>query len=322
MSPYAPPPTRFPVLREILSEELALLDDAQLAEQLAYRIPGVTADELEINFRNMGRSLGRGMRQAGGVLAKAAPGALSGAVQGASMGAALGPYGMLAGAAIGAVGGGIASYSQSQQQQHPTPQQPRTAPAATGQRPAPAQPAATTPQHTAPATVPLARQVPPPNGAQVPPMAHLPARQPVAGAPGAHSSAAAAQLLGLLARPEVIQSLLAMAMGPNGRRQIQVGSRIATPEEVVASLEALLSTQPVVASAWDSTESVARHATGQALLTEMSHVPPETHPLEQALTVGERPYSPVAPSPEDMPREGHSSFPDWPRDRPQARAPV
>ncbi|RYG89657.1 hypothetical protein EU803_16000 [Loktanella sp. IMCC34160] len=254
--------TRFPVLRSAFSEEFETHDDDAFAQAVEAYFEDWTVDELEINFRNFGRTLGRGLNQVGNVAARAAPGALSGAMQGATMGAALGPYGMLAGAALGAIGGGIASYSQSGQRNRPGPAAPRPAAAPA---PRPAQMAG----HPAPAYAPVPQGRP---QALSPPPAAAPSQ----------SQAMTAQLIQLLSRPEVIQALLSLSVGAMGRRNIQVGNQTVPPEQVLDAIAFTLGGR--VASATDTRESWTA-APGGEVLEAMARSNPEDHPFGQTLAM-------------------------------------
>jgi hypothetical protein len=148
--------------------------------------------------------------------------AMPGVVQGASTGAAFGPWGAL----IGALGGGAAS-------------------ALSG-------PAAAPPRGPAPPAVPAV----PVAAAPAPP----PAVAPVAPAPPPVAPAPAASLLGLLGRPEVVQALGALALGPNGRPSVQVGST-PVPVAAVANMLSSLAAQsaaaaPVVARPGEDVEEL------------------------------------------------------------------
>lgn len=298
--------TRFPVLRSVLHEGFDRFDDDQFEHQLGYYWPDTSAEELEINFGKIGRSLSRGFGKVGGVLSKAAPGALSGAVQGAQMGAALGPYGMLAGAALGAVGGGYMSYRGSQQ---PPPSQPQARPQAGG-RPAPI------PQPVrVPTTPPTAQPVP--QRAAVPPVPGTPGRatsppllpQQPGSAPAINRGQALLQMLG---RPEVINALLSLAAGQLGRQQIQVGSRTASPSQVVA-LAGMTPPAGLPVNAED--EAWFDPYEQESLLHEMEQYAAETHPFFEAIERAPDPYAPPdyfddGAEPEYFPE----TFDDWPEE--------
>ncbi len=111
--------------------------------------------------------------------------AAPGMIQGATTGAALGPWGIVG----GALTGGAASIAQQ-------------AAAPKGTRPA-------IPSGALPAGIP---------GGPAP--AHAPQLPSV---PRPDGSPAAGQLLQLLARPEIVQALLSMAMGSAGRPSVRVG---------------------------------------------------------------------------------------------------
>lgn len=130
--------------------------------------------------------------------------AAPGMIQGATAGSALGPWGMVGGALVG----GATSVAQQ-----------ATAPKGA---------------HAPIASGPVAGRIPLGHPAAHAPQ--LPQVPPPAGSP------AAAQLLQLLARPEIVQSLLSMAMGPAGRPSVRVGE---TPVPVggIANLLGVLANQ-------------------------------------------------------------------------------
>lgn len=257
---YYNPETRYQMLRSVIREDLANLDDESLAYEISTNLPGVTAEDLEFSFRNLAKSLGPAMSQVGNVAVRAAPGAISGAMQGATMGAALGPYGMLAGAALGAVGGGITSYSQSQKQ----PAQPQQAHPAPTQRPAVPQP------HQAPP-----HQAPP---QRVPQPTYAPARAP---APqGSAPSLAVAQLLQVLSRPEVIQAIMSLSVGALGRQNIRVGTQNVRPSEIMEVLEYTLSESAHQQPEWGHIEAGYTNGSNAArIVAEMVQTPAEHHPF-------------------------------------------
>lgn len=266
MTPYPATHTRYPVLREALREDLARLDDDSLAREIAWAMPGTSADDLEISMRQIGRSLGSAARQVGNVAVRAAPGALTGAMQGATMGAALGPYGMLAGAALGAVGGGLASYSASQQR-------PQQAPAPAGQP--------TTQPMQQPAAQPVRQPMAQPVQQPVQQPMAQPIAQPALRPGGTGSAQAIAQLLQVLARPETIQAIMALSAGALGRRQVQVGTQSVTPSELVESIGRVFETAGAASYTGES------YGSGDWVLSEMAMTPAEDHPLTQALAAAE-----------------------------------
>jgi hypothetical protein len=173
-------------------------------EQLeaALRLHGVDAEGLN-DF------LGA-MSQVGTQVGQRLPSIGQGALQGASMGAVAGPYGALLGALGGAVAGGLTA--------PPRPTAPQPAPVA--------QPAVQAPP--APAPAPAAPAAPAPAAPTVPTAA-------------AGGSAAAAQLLGLLAEPQVMQALIAMALGGAGARTVPVAGANVPVAAVPGALSVLAS---------------------------------------------------------------------------------
>jgi hypothetical protein len=170
-------------------------------EQLeaALRLHGVEAEGLN-DF------LGA-ISQVGAQVGQRLPSISQGALQGASMGAAAGPYGALLGALGGAVAGGL------------------TAPA----RPAAPQPAPAAPQ---------AAHAPPAPPAAAAPAAPAPVPMPVPTV-GTAGSPAAAQLLGLLAQPQVLQALIAMSLGGAGARTVPVAGADVPVAAVPSALSVL-----------------------------------------------------------------------------------
>jgi hypothetical protein len=141
------------------------------------------------------------MSQVGTQVGQRLPSITQGAVQGASMGAAAGPYGALLGALGGAVAGGLTAPARPAAP-HPAPQ------------PSPvAQPAAQAPAPAAPA--------------------------PAAPTAAAGGSPAAAQLLALLAQPQVMQALIAMALGGAGARTVPVAGADVPVAAVPSALSVL-----------------------------------------------------------------------------------
>lgn len=242
--------TRFPMLRTALREDMLHYSDDQLVEAAFELLPSVDLDDLEINFGAISRSLGPALSKVGTVAGQAAPGALSGAMSGATMGAALGPYGMLAGAALGAIGGGVASYSQAQRQ------------TATPQQNQPAQP------QTQPTPQPSAAR-------SATPVA--PTARPLPAAPAPAISPATAQMLQLLSRPEVLQALMAVAAGAMGRQTTQVGARSFPTQSVADALE-----YAVLAAGNNSFAEVAANtAGGEAYQALMMQDPEPDHAYAQ-----------------------------------------
>ncbi len=172
-------------------------------------LAGLPAEELEAALRLHGvdaeglNDFIGGLSQVGSQIGQRLPAITQGAVQGASMGAVAGPYGALLGALGGAVAGGVT---------------------------APSQPAAPPARASQPSAQPAPQPAPPQPPAQ--PVT------PATPAPSAGGSAAAQQILALLADPRVVQALVAMALGSAGARTVDVSG---TPVPV-AAVPATLST--------------------------------------------------------------------------------
>lgn len=146
----------------------------------------------------------------GAVAGRALPGAAAGALSGA----ALGPWGALGGAVIGGVTGALSG----------------------GGAPPPPPPAPPPPPRPAPQP---ARPAPPPAPPVAPP-APAPWQPPSPTVAPATSGNVPMLLLGLLQRPEVLQALMALALGSAGRRTVPVGA--AGTEVPVSSFANLLGT--------------------------------------------------------------------------------
>jgi len=291
--------TRYPTLRAVLSEELDHYDDHSFEDYVSQVWPDATAEELEVNFKAIGRTLGRGLRQAGQVVVRALPGVINGAVQGASTGAMLGPKGMLAGAAIGAIGGGIASATARRPQQA----QRQNVQRRQAQRMPPQQPPRAQPQ---PRPVPPRIQLPPGAAApimtrpapprQAPPRLAPPRRAPQRTMQRAAyrptfrrrvsrrpmPSNASQALLQLLSRPEVINALLSLTMGQIGRRQIPVGNTFVSPQRIAA----LINSEDF-APEEGSFEAEEFAISDDAILEEIFSTPAEDHPFAYAVGAGE-----------------------------------
>jgi hypothetical protein len=93
------------VTRLLLSPEYRELPPDQVEAILASTFPGMTPEDAENFFRDVGRAF----NNVGRTVAQNAPGILSGAMQGATTGAVLGPWGILGGAVTGGVAGGLSS---------------------------------------------------------------------------------------------------------------------------------------------------------------------------------------------------------------------
>ncbi|HEY3257124.1 MAG TPA: hypothetical protein VGJ91_24370, partial [Polyangiaceae bacterium] len=105
-----PTATAYPKLRESLAAEYLELSDEQLDSVVAEIYgPGITAEDVESfwndvgrGFQNVAKGVGNFAQQAAPVLGRALPGIAQGALTGASVG---GPFGALAGALAGGAGG-------------------------------------------------------------------------------------------------------------------------------------------------------------------------------------------------------------------------
>jgi hypothetical protein len=186
--------TAYPMLRESLAPAVRRLPDASI--EALVEAHGLEAEDLESLAEFWGQ-IGRGIQAAlptvGAAINQYGPSVAQGAVAGAGTGAAFGPWGAL----IGALGGGVLGGLQAQP----------------GQRP----PVAPMPMPGVPMPTPAASPSVPPFGAP---------------AGGLGGSPAAGQLLALLARPEVMQALMAMIMGRAGASSVNVGGTQVAPGAV------------------------------------------------------------------------------------------
>jgi len=197
-----------------LAPELRGLRDHEIEAFVEEQFSGLTAEEVE-NFAKSLRSFGQ-------AAAPIAQRALPGVISGATTGAVAGPWG----AVIGGVVGGTASLLATGNQQ--------------GQA-APARPLAPRPQPSAPpATPPRPAATPRPHATPRPNV--RPSTTRAGSSP--QTAAAAAQLISLLARPEVQRALMALLMGNAGRRTVRVGGQnvpIEMMADELASATAFLS---------------------------------------------------------------------------------
>lgn len=230
-------PQNYPILRGALRPEYAEAADDVVETVVAELYgPGVSAAEAEEFLGGIGRAFGDFGRGVANVAKQAAPvlgNALPGALSGAATGAALGPWGALAGAAIGGVTSAISGA---------TAQRPGAAPRGGGARPRGGAGGAL--GQIAGIAGPALQGLSGMGGTagtigRIAGMA-MPAVQSLAsgntragvgqliGAAGSAIGAAApggvgGQIAGLLARPEVQQAITSQMLGPFGRDQVSVG---------------------------------------------------------------------------------------------------
>jgi hypothetical protein len=250
------PTTEYPRLRASLAPEYAEIDDEQLDALVAEIYgPGVSAEDIESlwrdvgrGFQNVARGVGRVAQQAAPVVAGALPSIAQGAMTGATVG---GPWGALAGAVAGGVGG-VMSQSKN-----------RTLRSVGGAIGGATQLAGNLTGGGAlrglagvglgGGTAGLigqlaggARALPPAGAAQLARrMARRPTPARLAGLPaqlggalgGAGGSANA--LLGMLARPETLRALSASALGGFGRQQVPLGGQSVPVQSILGALGTL-----------------------------------------------------------------------------------
>jgi hypothetical protein len=226
-------PTAYPTLRSILRPELAEASDALIESVVQQHYGGaMDAAEAEEFLNDIGRSLGQFGKGVANVARQAAPhvlNALPGALSGAATGAAMGPWGALAGAAIGGVTGAIGSVQAAQ-----AGQASRAPQRGGGQR----RPMAPSPYARANGAAAALGQIAGLAGPALQGLAGAsgnPALGQLAGLAGpvlgalAQGGAAAGaggvggQIAGLLGRPEVQQALMSTLMGTLGRQHVGVG---------------------------------------------------------------------------------------------------
>ena len=207
-----------PQYRNLSAEQLedlfasAALDAAELEESM--ELFGGLGSALS----SAGRSIGGALGQAGQVAAKMAPQVLPGVAQGAMAGSAFGPWGTV----IGGLAGGIGS-ALSQ----PSPAAPPPPPPGPTYQPGPPRPSY--PSSPALQPSPITGMTGSVAQSQAGLGSLLGGMMQSALAPQLGGSSAAAQLLGVLARPETLQALMSMVLGSAGRSNVRVGgSRVPT----------------------------------------------------------------------------------------------
>lgn len=218
----------YPTLRSVLRPELAEASDAFIESVVQQHYGGaMDAAEAEEFLGGIGRSLGEFGKGVANVARQAAPhvmNALPGALSGAATGAALGPWGALAGAAIGGVTSAVGSVHAGQAARRSGSGQAARGPGAGAARRGPA---------AASGSGALGQIA----GLAGPVLQGLggagghPALGRLAGLAGPLLGSVAqgggggvgGQIAGLLGRPEVQQALMSSLMGPLGRANVGVG---------------------------------------------------------------------------------------------------
>jgi hypothetical protein len=208
----------YPWVRSALRPELAELDSEDIEAALAAQ--GLDVAAMEGLFDGIGNAF----KSAAPAIAQVAGKALPGVISGAATGCALGPWGCLGGAIIGGVGSALASNGKPGGGGKPAGGASGTISAIAGAIPA------------------IAGAV---GGGGSTTSAIAGALPAIAGLVGGGSSGGgatagggsnpAAVLLGLLQRPEVMQSLMSLALGPSGKKEIPVGGT-SVPPSAVANL--------------------------------------------------------------------------------------
>jgi len=235
--------TAYPRLRASLAPEFAELADEQLDALVAEIYgPGLSAEDVESFWRDVGRgfqSVARGVgqvaKQAAPVVGRALPAMAQGAMTGATV---AGPWGALAGAVAGGaggvlsqsrdprlrgIGGAIGGVTQLASNLAPGGALRNLAGVGLG-----GGTAGLIGQLAGTAAGRLGGRVPLPAGAQ--------RGAPVPGIGGTMPGANANALLGMLARPETLRALSSAAMGRFGRAQVPVGNQPVPVQSILGTL--------------------------------------------------------------------------------------
>jgi hypothetical protein len=209
-------PEDYPLIRSVADPRIANLPTEDLEAELLRQ--GIRAEDMEGLFDDVGHAFSSAGRAIGNVVSTAAPvvaqvagKALPGIISGAVTGCALGPWGCLGGALVGGVTSALSGG---------------------GGQPAGARPSS--PIGAIASAIPAIAGAIGGGGGAVSGLASaLPAIAGLVGgggggAPGGAASVGttnpAGVLLGLVQRPELIQSLMSMALGSAGRKDIPVGN--------------------------------------------------------------------------------------------------
>ena len=194
-------------MRDLVAPDLRDLPEATVARYVEAALGGASAEDVE-DFLGTLKQIGTGIVQA-------LPAVLP--IVGTAVGGPIG--GVVGGAAGAALGAATAAAKPGSPPQGMPPPAPRPQPPQ--QLPAPPPPGMPPPASASPIAPPLST---PPPGVPGPPLRPPPPPTPQSPPPAsAVGSLAAAQLLALLFRPELLDALIAMAMGPAGRRSVVVG---------------------------------------------------------------------------------------------------
>ena len=259
--------SNYPILRHALRPEYAEATDDVIETVVAELYgDGVSADDAEEFLGGIGKAFGDFGKGVAKVASQAAPvlgNALPGVLSGAATGAALGPWGALAGAAVGGVTSAISASGKKPRGGGARRGSSRGAGGALGSIMGAAGPALQAlggAGGTAGAIGRIAGMAAP----AVQSFARGDSRGGVAQLVGAAGQAASGmqggvggQIAGLLARPEVQQALTSQLLGPFGRNQVSVGG---TPVPTTAVMNMLGSLFNQAA-----TESIGRFGEDEAM---------------------------------------------------------
>jgi hypothetical protein len=220
--------TSLPILRTSLDSAYAHLPVAEL-DALVESVygEGVSAEDVEGLFDDIGRglstaarSVGRFAQQAAPVVAKAVPSMLSGAATGASVG---GPWGALIGAGVGATSGILS------QSKNPTARGIGGAIGGVGQLVSSVRGGGAGGAAGALGSIAT--------GALGGTGAGRAARGAISGARQAQAGGGSANaLLGMMTRPETLQAILSAAMGPAGSRNLNIGGQQIPVHQLLSAL--------------------------------------------------------------------------------------
>ncbi|MFV0645739.1 MAG: hypothetical protein ACK5NN_14815 [Sphingomonadaceae bacterium] len=222
--------TDLPLLRSALSEQYAEADISEL-DSIVQSLYGeeATAEDIEGLFSDIGRGIKRAARGVGRFAQKAAPAlarAAPAALAGAGSGAAFGPWGALIGAGAGLTGGLLAQ-SRNRTARSIGSGIGRAGGLVASVRGGGPAGALTSVGSGAAGRTPQGRAV----------RSVISNRRNRPRPPGAATGGtSAASLAGLLARPELLQSLLASMLGSAGRQQIQVGGQNIPVHQMLGTL--------------------------------------------------------------------------------------
>ena len=208
-------PEDYPVIRSVADPSIANLPAEDLEAELLRQ--GIRAEDMESFLSDIGSALSKAAPVVGQVAGKALPGIISGA----AAGCALGPWGCLGGALVGGVTSALSGGGSK-----PGGGAPSSASGVVGTIASAVPAVAGAFGGAGGAASGIASALPAIAGLIGGNSGAKPGAASAGGPPGAAAAAPtnpAGVLLGLVQRPEVIQSLMSMALGSAGRKDIPVG---------------------------------------------------------------------------------------------------